>query len=126
MFEMTTLEKVYKYFYEENLNPNDMSKSNLYTILERFDAQEFETNFIQSLSKADNIHSEQLFIKSEADAAVVRRPRYLPQHGMYKHNFIEFTYVYNGLCKFIQSNEKEITLKEGNLLQMIALSFILW
>ncbi|KZL89256.1 helix-turn-helix domain-containing protein [Clostridium magnum] len=116
MFEMTTLEKVYKHFYKENLNPYNMSKVYLSTILERFNAQEFKTDPVQSLSKDDNVYSEELFINAKSDIAVLRRPRYRPHHIMHKHDFIEFTYVYNGVCKFIGPNEEEVMLKEGDLL----------
>lgn len=116
MFEMTTLEKVYKYCYEENLNLDDMSKDDLSLLLERFDASEFETDPVQSLAKNNNVYLEDMFIKAKSDIAVVRRPRYRPHHRMHKHDFIEFTYVYNGLCKFLGPNGDETILKVGDLL----------
>lgn len=115
MFEMTSLEKIYKYFYENKLNPDELSKENLSLILERFDSHEFENDPVQNLSRDNLIYSEDLFIKPKSDIAVVRRPRYRPHHKMHKHDFIEFTYVYNGLCGFIGPNGEERILKEGDL-----------
>jgi AraC-like DNA-binding protein/quercetin dioxygenase-like cupin family protein len=116
IFEMTTLEKIYKYFYEKNLNPDEMAKEDLSLILKTFDSHEFETDPVQSLSKDDNLYAEDLFIKPNSDIAVVRRPRYRPHYRMHRHDFIEFTYVYSGFCKFIGPNEEDVLLKKGDLL----------
>lgn len=116
MFEMTPLEKVYKYLYENNLNPDEMDKRELSLIINRFDGHEFETDPVQNLSKDISVYGEDLFIKPESDIAVVRRPRYRPHHRMHKHDYIEFAYVYNGVSKFIGPDKEALVLKEGDLL----------
>jgi AraC-like DNA-binding protein len=116
MFEMTPLEEIYKYLFEKNLNPDNMSNSDLSLVLERFDRHEFETDPVQSLSKDVNIYREDLLIRTDADIGVVRRPRYRPHYRMHKHDFIEFTYVYKGICKFVGPTEEECVLVEGDLL----------
>lgn len=116
MYEMTPLEKIYKYLYEKNINPDDLDRDELSRILEGFDGNVFENDPVQSLSKDIHVYSEDLFIKTGCDIAVVRRPRYRPHNKFHKHDYIEFTYVFEGSCKFVGPNKEEIMLHSGDLL----------
>lgn len=116
MLKMTTLEKIYKVLYEKNLNAENLSDEALRKILAEFEVDVFTTDPVQSLSKDVHNYSEDLFIKEKADVAVVRRPRYRPHYKMHRHDFIELTYVYGGICEFVMPGKEMVTLHKGDLI----------
>ncbi|KNZ41003.1 AraC family transcriptional regulator [Acetobacterium bakii] len=116
MFEMTTIEKIYKYLFENHINSDDISPKELSDVLKQFGEDEFQSDPVQNLSRDNTTYPENLFIQSHSDIAVVRRPRYRPHHKMHQHDFIEITYVYHGICTFIGPNHDKVSLKKGDLL----------
>ena len=115
MFELTALEKIYKYLYENGLNPNDMSPEDLKSALQPFDKKAFSADPVQSLAKGETVYSENLLIRQNTNIAVLRHLRYRP-HKSHKHDYIQFTYVYRQGCVFIGPGGEEIRLKQGDLL----------
>lgn len=116
MFDMTPIEKIYKYLFEQDINPYVISQEDLSVILKQFGDEAFQDDPVENISRNNTVYPEDLFIHSHSDIAVVRRPRYRPHHKMHQHDFIEVTYVYEGLCIFVGPNRDEVLLKKGDLL----------